>query len=120
MNGLWFEGVLREVLEQTEHVLGKKAKEYASDVDRLHNFKRAADVLQTTPEAALAGFMTKHWVSILDMIDGVEKGVIHPTELWNEKIYDSINYLILLKALVTERHTINAAQAEITEVNKRG
>jgi hypothetical protein len=52
-----------------------------------------------TPEQALAGMMAKHTVSIYDMCCD---GLSHPIEMWDEKITDHINYLILLKTLVEE------------------
>ena len=67
--------------------------------DRLHNFKVAADLVGATDEQALAGMMAKHIVSIFDMCGS---GKVYPIELWNEKIGDSINYMLLLKAIVLE------------------
>lgn len=84
-------------------VLASKAEEYASNSDRLHNFKTAAKILNSTPESALLGFMTKHLVSVVDLVKNCqhEKPSL---ELIQEKIGDSINYLILLEALLIERY----------------
>lgn len=79
--------------------LTAKAQEYATDGDRLHNFKIAAAVQGTSPVKALGGMMAKHTVSVYDMIGS---GQEYPLELWEEKIKDSINYLFLLWALVRE------------------
>ena len=46
--------------------------------------------------------MAKHTVSVYDMIRGLEEGKSYPLELWDEKIGDSINYLLLLAAAVRE------------------
>lgn len=78
--------------------LSSKAKEYAR-ADRLHNFKQAALVLRCSPQQALLGFLTKHLVSIVDMVQDQAE---HPAALWDEKIGDAINYLVLLEALVKE------------------
>ena len=43
--------------------------------------------------------MAKHTVSVYDMC---ESGEQYPVELWQEKITDSINYLLLLNAMVRE------------------
>jgi hypothetical protein len=75
-----------------------KAAEYATE-DRLHNFKVAAEVQGTTPRQALMGMMAKHTVSIYDM--GMSDKSF-PIGMWDEKITDHINYLLLLKALVVE------------------
>ena len=80
-----------------------KADEYATD-DRLHNFKVAAELQNCTPIKALAGMMCKHTVSVYDLVNDVENGKTVPIELWNEKIGDSINYLLLLTALIEENN----------------
>lgn len=51
------------------------------------------------PKEALAGMMAKHTISVYDMC---RSGKDYPIELWNEKITDHINYLLLLKAIVEE------------------
>ena len=83
----------------TVDTLTAKAAEYASDGDRLHNFKVAAATQGITPAKALGGMMCKHTVSVYDMIG---TGETYPLPLWEEKIKDSINYLFLLWALVNE------------------
>lgn len=100
-----FKKVLASRLEKSESVLGKKAVEYARG-DRLSNFKRAAAALKCPPETVCINFWMKHVVSILDMVDDIERSdgaLIWNTALWDEKIGDAINYLILLEALVMER-----------------
>ena len=87
------------MLEHCTNTLINKAKEYATE-DRLHNFKIAATLQGITPIQALAGMMSKHTVSINDMCRGGE----YPLGMWDEKIGDSINYLLLLRALVEEKN----------------
>ena len=101
MNTETFNKVIREQIERCEATLCKKADEYATE-DRLHNFKVAAGLQDCLPTTALGGMMAKHTVSVYDMIRGLEKGESYPIELWNEKIGDSINYLLLLAAAVRE------------------
>jgi hypothetical protein len=79
-----------------------KAGEYATD-DRLHNFKRAGDVMGCTPEQALKGFWVKHLVSLFDIIDDLERGKLPAPGLLSEKITDTINYPLLLEGLIQER-----------------
>lgn len=94
-----FNRILKGQLQKVSDILGTKASEYASDVDRLQNFKTAAALKHISPREALGGMMVKHTVSIYDMIDS---GKDYPIELWDEKITDHINYLILLKAIVVD------------------
>ena len=97
-----FNKVVEEQLERIENVLVKKAAEYSLDDDRLSVFKHAAALSEETPEQALYGFMLKHIISITDMINSE---AAYSEELWNEKITDICNYLILLQGLLrdTER-----------------
>ena len=101
MNTETFNKIIREQIERCENTLCKKADEYATE-DRLHNFKVAAGIQNCLPTTALAGMMAKHTVSVYDMIRGLEEGKSCPIELWDEKIGDSINYLLLLAAAVRE------------------
>jgi hypothetical protein len=93
---------LAHMQKVTVNTLIAKAAEYASDDDRLHNFKVAAALQGETPEKALGGMMAKHTVSIFDMINDVESGKYHTIAIWEEKIKDHINYLFLLWALVND------------------
>lgn len=79
--------------------LQRKAAEYASQ-DRLYNFKRAAEFMRTTPEKALLGMLSKHFVSVLDLI---EERIPATKAMIDEKVGDAINYLILLEALLKEK-----------------
>lgn len=100
-----FDRVLSRRLGKIERVLGIKAEEYSSAEDRLHNFKRGAAMLQITPEAHCIYLMSKHLISILDMVDNVTQRPpnVCAWEKWDEKVGDAINYLVLLEALVWER-----------------
>ena len=104
MNNEDFRANLDAVHEKIETILGAKGEEYATDSDRLHNFKVAAQVQGITNKEALSGMMAKHTVSIYDMIgDGKD----HSLEKWDEKILDHINYLILLRTIVVEEDEEN-------------
>ena len=98
MNTEKFNEIINEQMQRSVDVLVAKAKEYATE-DRLHNFKVAAHLQSETPIQALQGMLAKHTISINDMCNS---GRTYPIEAWNEKITDSINYLLLLRALVEE------------------
>lgn len=99
MNTPEFNKVVESQLERIRNVLVKKAAEYNLDEDRLSVFKHAAALSDETPEQALYGFMLKHIISVTDMVNS-EK--IYTEELWNEKITDICNYLILLQGLLRD------------------
>lgn len=83
-------------------MLASKACEYASDEDRLHNFKAAAELEGDTPAEALRGMLRKHWVSIADLVWSDTIGEKPSFAMIDEKIGDAVNYLILLEALLKE------------------
>jgi len=93
-----FNKVLDEQIKRSTDVLVQKAVEYATD-DRLHNFKVAAELQGCSTRFALAGMMAKHTVSVYDMCASNKD---YSVEMWNEKITDHINYLLLLRAVVDE------------------
>jgi hypothetical protein len=102
--GIWDE-ILHARITSIQATLTTKAKEYSSNKDRLYVFNRAAEIAETTPAKALLGMMLKHWVSVLDLIedeDYVLQDLNAYEALINEKIGDSINYLILLEAILKE------------------
>ena len=105
MNQKQFDKIVLARVEGIKNVLVEKAKEYSSKEDRLHNFKVAARLESSnqTPEQALWGMAKKHLVSIIDIISKTPSGEFPSDELRDEKIGDSINYLILLEALLIER-----------------
>ena len=94
-----FNEIVTAQLETCHTLLTSKGKEYALDKDRLLVFKRAASVQGETPAQALCGMMAKHTISVYDM---VMSGDHYSVERWNEKITDSINYLLILKTLIME------------------
>lgn len=108
-----FNEILDEQIKRSTNVLCKKAEEYATE-DRLHNFKVAAEVQGISPVKALAGMMAKHTVSVYDMC---MSGKGYPIALWDEKITDHINYLLLLAALIRDWGYID--EGETTDERER-
>lgn len=93
-----FNLAVEEQVQRSLSVLVTKASEYASE-DRLHNFKIAAALQGKSPRQALAGMMAKHTVSIYDML---KKDEYYDITVWDEKITDHINYLLLLRGIIAE------------------
>lgn len=90
-------------LSKCKDVLSMKETIYSDRDDRLANFKKAAKLQNRTPEGALFGMMAKHIVALSDFIETKESGGVVSSDEWDEKITDSINYLLLLKGLLAER-----------------
>ena len=94
---------LEERMKKCRETLSIKGQQYATEIDRFHNFNRAAKILNTTPEKALLGFMMKHFVSVLDILEGIENGKTPDLSMWDEKLGDLDCYLHLLDGLVMKR-----------------
>jgi len=92
------------VEERIKGVMCSKSAEYSRGKDKLHNFKRAALIDNTTPIEALRGMHLKHRCSISDMLDDIRVDKHASRELWEEKFGDVINYYILLYALLVEKY----------------
>ncbi len=106
MNMFNFNKVVQEQSDRCLTILCNKGTEYApgasienNTTDRLEHFKKAAAIMSATPKVALLGMLSKHIVSVSDMCTD---GKSYPIEKWNEKITDSINYLLILRAVVEE------------------
>ncbi len=99
-----FKKVVEDRFEYCKKLLyGEKNKEYSRDGDKLHNFKVAARYKGETPEKALWGMWVKHIVSIEDIINDLEKGIVPSYKTLDNKIGDGINYYLLLEGLLVER-----------------
>jgi hypothetical protein len=79
-----------------------KHKEYAKDDNVFRNFDEAAGgfSLHSTSAEVLWSYMTKHLVSIKDIV--ADNKPVDPS-IVSEKIGDVINYLILLEAMLNQQ-----------------
>lgn len=108
MNMQRFNELLERRLSLSREVLASKSAEYSTDDDKLHNFKRSAELAnesengRSTPADECCGFMRKHIVSVFGLVNDSSKGGCNRRALIDEKIGDAINYLILLEALLVE------------------
>ena len=99
-----FNELLEDRFEKTRSILIEKNKEYGLTEDVLHSFRKQADFsLHNTGPSVCWELMVKHLYSVRKMVTDFEVTGIPPTEeLTNEKIGDTINYLILLEAMFKE------------------
>ena len=103
-----FQHVLKQRMELIQKLYDKKAAEYGSGSNPFHNFDKAAEINNTSPEKALWGMLTKHLVSILDIVEATEnKEFTCAPEIFQEKIGDLIQYSILLEGLLMRRYYQN-------------
>jgi len=108
-------------IDLVRQTLLTKHKEYAKDDNVFRNFDEAAGglSLHSTSAEVLWSYMTKHLVSIKDI---VSDNVPVDNAIVSEKIGDVINYLILLEAMLNEkceRHCkLKEAYAKHKQYNK--
>lgn len=94
-----FNALLGEIREASLDTLLRKNAKYASDEDRLHNFKVGAAITGGTPAQAALGYMAKHLAALQDM---VTRDDFHDRDDLKEKIQDSINYLVFIWCCANE------------------
>lgn len=98
-----FEEILTKRLDKIRNVLGTKAKEYVRNGDRLHNFNVGARLDGVSRERVLHGFLLKHYISYMDMLNDMDKGILPTEEYVDEKLGDIINYFILMEQSIKNK-----------------
>lgn len=101
MDSKKFNTITNNRIEKCLDVLVRKSEEYSPDTDKLHNFKAASGMLGISQAEALWGMAAKHIISISDMVKNSKN---YSLEVWEEKIGDALNYLLLLNAIVEEEN----------------
>ena len=98
-----FQEVLQQRLKKIEQTLSQKAKEYAAEGDKLHNFNVGARMTGQIREKVLWGFAFKHYISFMDILDDMELGRLPSEAMVDEKIGDLVNYLVLVEASIKDK-----------------
>jgi len=98
-----FEQIVDETLNQIQNVLIEKGKEYRRNSDPFHNFNEGSKRSGLIREKVLDGFLLKHEISIADMTNDLEKGILPKIETVEEKFGDNLIYLILKKASIIDK-----------------
>lgn len=88
--------------ERCLKTLTAKSKEYSTDADKLHNFKRAAEISGKTPLECAEGMQLKHEISIYDIL--AEPNKFSASQI-DDKFGDYINYCCLCAAIVNDEKT---------------
>ena len=117
MNKDEFDEIVERRTRKIVKTLTTKTKEYADNDDAFHTFNLAARIAGTTPEEALKGMMLKHIVSVFDMIEWsyIDEGRLNEAII-DEKIGDTINYLVLLEGMM--RHQLSRRIARETYIRQ--
>lgn len=96
------DNIVKKRLALVEQIFSRKVEEYARG-DRLSNFKVVAKFMGLTPEKVCFVWILKHIEALKSFINDLDEGKLQSPERWTEKIGDTINYMILLEALIVER-----------------
>jgi hypothetical protein len=105
-----FDCLIEMIHKRSKGLLQSKAKDYARDTDRMMNFHVGAERSGKPPEIVLKGYRDKHETAMEIALRDLEAGrPIPPFDKWQEWIGDSLNYLILLEALLVERFDVEIA-----------
>lgn len=95
-----FNNTMLDLLEKVKNIMLSKANQYNENPsDRFDQFKKASTLTKISPVRTLYGMWVKHIISLSDMISSEKQ---YPKELWEEKIIDNINYLLLLAGAIKE------------------
>ena len=100
-----------KLLEDSFQVVTKlsvlKGAEYSGDFDRLANFRRNSRDLGVPMELVWRIYAAKHWDAIgqycADLVTGRERQRLEPIE---GRIDDLLVYLLLFKAILSERQNV--------------
>lgn len=98
-----FDLIVEDRLKKIKKSLDKKGEEYSRG-SRFHNFEKSAQILDILPEKDLLCKMMKQLICVVDYVEDLVINFPHAVEEWDEKIGDTINYLILLEAMIRERY----------------
>lgn len=100
-----FKQLVNNRLLVCRQTLESKGADYSGSKDRLKAFRVAARARGVSMAEALEGMRLKHEVSVWQCIGDMQEHPSYvPGEDWvDEKIGDSINYLLLLEAVIEDR-----------------
>jgi len=95
-----FDEVIEEFHEATVDILSSKGDEYATDDDRLMNFRTVGDMAGMDPEEVTVTYLLKHVQRLSKAVreDDYEWAWRHDdgSEALKQRVADAINYLLLL------------------------
>ena len=117
-----FNKIIEGSINKIRSLLLNKGKEYASEEDRLSNFKQLSFLQKVIPEKTLLNLTSKHILSLFNKVDFLNsiqyieklnnpKSFVHLNEKelqkYEEYIFDIIVYMLLLKGLLNERRYVD-------------
>lgn len=102
MNAKKFEELCKELLSKSNDTLFNKSKEYATDVDRLANFRQPTSMMGISAAEVCLMYQMKHICSIAKIAKESSAGVLPTKELVQEKCQDMLNYTLIFYTIMCE------------------
>ncbi len=100
-----FQDLVSEIMDHEQQLLRQKGREYASQEDRLKNFRQQAYIQGTTMEQIALTFLLKHILAIAEAVNKREYAWCWEGkngEGLKQRFADARNYLLLLAACIDE------------------
>lgn len=120
MNAMRFEQLSKELIKHCWDLTFKKGSEYASDEDRLANFRQPTSLLGINPAEVCLNYDMKHIASMVKMAKDANKGQLPTKDFLMEKVGDYINYGLLFYAnmmeMMTKEYTIRTEDEDELKV----
>lgn len=98
-----FDEVVDIFLNSVRETLLIKGKEYRREQNPFHNFDIGSQRSGLIREKVLDGFLLKHEISIADITNDLEKGILPKISTIDEKFGDNVIYLILKMASIIDK-----------------
>ena len=94
------------------NIFTTKNVEYGAVEDVFHNFNMGKNTMvrPSIPEDALWGMANKHLVAVIDIIWKLNRGIITPQDVVDEKVGDLTLYLWLLRGMLYERNQLKESE----------
>lgn len=110
-----FEKLCKELLDKAEVTLFARSHEYASDTDRLANFRQPTSMLGISPAEVCLMYQMKHIASVAKIAKESSQGILPSKELLQEKCQDVLNYTLIFYAIMNEMIQAQAASKPETK-----
>ena len=98
-----FDEVVDIFLNNIRETLIVKGREYRRNGNVFHNFDEGARRSGLIREKVLDGFLLKHEISIADITNDLEKGILPKISTIDEKFGDNVIYLIIKMASIIDK-----------------
>lgn len=98
-----FDQVVDIFLNSVRETLIVKGKEYRRNGNVFHNFDEGSKRSGLIREKVLDGFLLKHEISIADITNDLEKGILPKISTIDEKFGDNVIYLIIKMTSIIDK-----------------